>query len=66
MECVEIGTPMETGRGMREVQKTDWTTLLRRYARLFASSPDLFTTVEDEMLSGDVYTATWTMVGQFR
>lgn len=35
------------------------------FARLFASSPDLVTTVEDEMLIGDVYTATWTMVGQF-
>ena len=35
------------------------------FARLFASSPDLVTTVEDEMLSGNVYTATWTMVGSF-
>jgi hypothetical protein len=35
------------------------------FARLFASSPDLVTTVEDEMLIGGVYTATWTMVGQF-
>jgi hypothetical protein len=35
------------------------------FARLFASSPDLITTVEDEMLVGDVYTATWTMVGKF-
>ena len=35
------------------------------FARLFASSPDLITTVEDEMLIGGVYTATWTMVGQF-
>jgi len=35
------------------------------FARLFASSPDLVTTVEDEMLVGDVYTATWTMEGKF-
>jgi len=35
------------------------------FARLFASSPDLITTVEDEMLVGNVYTATWTMVGKF-
>ena len=35
------------------------------FARLFASSPDLITTVEDEMLVGDVYTATWTMAGKF-
>jgi len=35
------------------------------FSRLFASSPDLITTVEDEMLIGGVYTATWTMVGKF-
>jgi hypothetical protein len=35
------------------------------FARLFASSPNLVTTVEDQMLIGDVYTATWTMVGSF-
>jgi hypothetical protein len=35
------------------------------FARLFASSPDLVTTVEDEMLIGNVYTATWTMEGKF-
>jgi len=40
-------------------------TLVPFFARLFSSSPDLVTTVEDEMLFGDVYTATWTMVGQF-
>jgi len=40
-------------------------TLVQFFARLFASSPNLVTTVEDEMLSGDVYTATWTMFGQF-
>jgi len=33
--------------------------------RLFGSSPDLVTTIEDETLIGGVYTATWTMVGQF-
>jgi hypothetical protein len=40
-------------------------TLVLFFARLFASSPDLVTTVEDEMLIGGVYTATWTMVGSF-
>jgi predicted SnoaL-like aldol condensation-catalyzing enzyme len=35
------------------------------FTRLFASSPDLITTVEDEMLVGNVYTATWTMEGKF-
>jgi hypothetical protein len=40
-------------------------TLVPFFARLFASSPDLVTTVEDEMLIGGVYTATWTMVGEF-
>ena len=40
-------------------------TLVPFFARLFASSPDLVTTVEDEMLIDGVYTATWTMVGQF-
>jgi hypothetical protein len=33
--------------------------------QLFGNSPDLITTVEDETLVGGVYTATWTMVGQF-
>ena len=32
---------------------------------LFASTPDLVTTVDKETLIGDVYTATWTMTGQF-
>jgi hypothetical protein len=40
-------------------------TLVPFFARLFASSPNLVTTVEDEMLIGGVYTATWTMVGEF-
>jgi hypothetical protein len=34
-------------------------------ARLFGSSPDLVTTIEDETLRDGVYAATWTMVGQF-
>jgi hypothetical protein len=34
-------------------------------ARLFGSSPDLVTTIEDETLIDGVYSATWTMVGQF-
>ena len=34
-------------------------------ARMFANSPDLVTTIEDETLAGDTYSATWTMVGQF-
>ena len=33
--------------------------------RLYGSSPDLVTTIEDETLVGDVYSATWTMVGTF-
>ena len=33
--------------------------------RLYGSSPDLVTTIEDETLVGDVYSATWTMVGSF-
>jgi hypothetical protein len=40
-------------------------TLVPFFARLFASSPNLVTTVEDEMLIDGVYTATWTMVGSF-
>lgn len=40
-------------------------TLVPFFERLFVSSPDLITTVEDEMLIDGVYTATWTMVGQF-
>jgi hypothetical protein len=31
--------------------------------RLYGSSPDLVTTIEDETLVGGVYSATWTMVG---
>ncbi len=33
--------------------------------RLYGSSPDLVTTIEDETLVGGVYSATWTMVGSF-
>ena len=33
--------------------------------RLFGSSPDLVTTIEDETLLNGVYSATWTMEGQF-
>jgi hypothetical protein len=33
--------------------------------RLFASSGDLVTTIEDETLLNGVYSASWTMVGQF-
>ena len=33
--------------------------------RLYGSSPDLVTTIEDETLVGDVYCATWSMVGSF-
>lgn len=40
-------------------------TLVEFFGRLFASSPDLVTTVEDESLVRGVYTATWTMTGQF-
>jgi hypothetical protein len=34
-------------------------------ARLLGSSPDLVTTIEDETLVDGVYSATWTMAGQF-
>ena len=34
-------------------------------ARLFGSSPDLVTTIEDETCINGMYTATWTMVGAF-
>jgi len=40
-------------------------TLVPFFARLFASSPDLITTVEDETLQNGMYMATWTMTGQF-
>ncbi len=40
-------------------------TMTEFLGRLFSSSPDLVTTVEDESLINGVYTATWTMVGQF-
>lgn len=33
--------------------------------RLLGASPDLVTIVEDETLSGDIYSATWIMAGQF-
>ena len=33
--------------------------------RLYGSSPDLVTTIEDETLVDGVYSATWTMVGSF-
>lgn len=34
-------------------------------ARLFSSTPDLVTTIEDETCINGIYTATWTMKGQF-
>jgi len=34
-------------------------------ARLFTSSPELVTTIEDETCINGIYTATWTMVGAF-
>jgi hypothetical protein len=40
-------------------------TMAEFLGRLFSASPDLVTTVEDETLIGGVYTATWTMSGQF-
>ncbi len=33
--------------------------------RLFAGSSDLYTTVEDETITDDIYMATWTMAGEF-
>jgi hypothetical protein len=40
-------------------------TMAEFLGRLFASSTDLITTVEDETLVRGVYMATWTMAGQF-
>ena len=40
-------------------------TMTEFLARLYSSSPNLITTVEDETLRGGIYTATWTMVGDF-
>ncbi len=40
-------------------------TMTEFLGRLFGNSPDLITTVEDEALVDGVYTATWTMAGQF-
>lgn len=34
-------------------------------ARMFTNSPNLITTIEDETLVGRVYSATWTMTGDF-
>ena len=34
-------------------------------ARLFSSTPNLVTTIEDETCINGIYTATWTMVGSF-
>jgi hypothetical protein len=34
-------------------------------ARLFLNSPDLITTIEDEICINDIYAATWTMEGSF-
>jgi len=33
--------------------------------QLLGASPDLITTIEDEILMGDTYSATWVMAGQF-
>ena len=33
--------------------------------RLYGSSPDLVTTIEDETVAGDAYSATWTMIVTF-
>jgi hypothetical protein len=40
-------------------------TMAEFLARLFAGSSDLYTVVEDEVLAGDIYMATWTMSGLF-
>jgi len=39
--------------------------MVQFYGRLFASGPDLITTVEDEICSNGIYVATWTMAGSF-
>jgi len=40
-------------------------TMAEFLGRLFGSSPDLVTTIEDESLDDGTYSASWTMVGQF-
>ena len=55
-------TSSTTIRSSTSTASTRWCQFL---GRLFANSPDLITTVEDETLVDGVYTATWTMAGQF-
>jgi len=40
-------------------------TMTEFLGRLFAGSSDLYTTVEDETITDDIYMATWTMSGEF-
>jgi hypothetical protein len=40
-------------------------TMTEFLARMFTSSPDLITIIEDDALDGPTYSATWTMAGQF-
>ena len=40
-------------------------TMTAFFARMFANSPNLVTTIEDETLIGGTYTASWTMAGDF-
>lgn len=40
-------------------------TMTEFLARLFASGPNLITTIEDEACVNGIYTATWTMAGSF-
>ncbi len=41
------------------------TTMGEFLGRLFAGSSNLYTVIEDETLSDDIYMATWTMAGEF-
>jgi len=40
-------------------------TMTAFFARMFGNSPNLVTTIEDETLRRGIYTATWTMAGDF-
>ena len=40
-------------------------TMTAFFAQMFANSPNLVTTIEDETLVGGIYSATWTMAGDF-
>jgi hypothetical protein len=54
---IEYHDPIVTINGINMMTEFLW--------RLFTSSPDLVTTIEDETCINDIYTATWEMTGFF-